>query len=236
MTTTSHDHDDDRAYRYVAGVMSDDERDAFEEHLLTCAACRAVVRAGAVVRVALATDAPRQATASASGLASIARRPTRPAAFAALAAAVVVVAVLGREAARPSPLASIAAPHWEPGEARAEGAATRDVDRGMAAYAARDWIAAAHLLGDAARADRSPGVAFYHGAALLLAGNARAAAPELLRAQLPAGNPFSADASLLAAKALVALNLPDSALAVLARAPAAGSAALRAFADSIRAR
>lgn len=236
MTTTSHDHDDDRAHRYVAGVMSDDERDAFEEHLLGCAACRAAVRSGAAVRVALATDGPPLAASAASGGASVTRRATRPAALAALAAAVVVVAVLAREAARPSPLASITAPPWAPAGARAEAAATRDVDRGMEAYAARDWAAAARLLGEAARTDSSPGVRFYHGAALLLAGNARAAAPELLRAQLPAGNPFSADASRLAAKALVALHLPDSALAVLARAPAAGDAALRAFADSIRAR
>ena len=36
---------DDRAARYVAAELSETERDAFEEHFLACAACRAAVEA-----------------------------------------------------------------------------------------------------------------------------------------------------------------------------------------------
>jgi tetratricopeptide (TPR) repeat protein len=110
------------------------------------------------------------------------------------------------------------------------------VDLGMQAYASANYAAAAQALARAAHSDSSPGVAFYLGAALLSAGNADSALGPLLRARVPEGNPWAAEATLLAAKVLVRLRQADSALALLDQAIAANprAAALRAFADSVR--
>lgn len=225
-------HMDDRVHQYVAGTMSPAAIEAFEEHLLSCAECRETVRVGAAARRALA-DIP-----GATGKARGAGRRTLV--WSTLGAAAALLIFVVRDASRGTALGAITPPVYRPEAVRAGGDSMTDlVDRGMRAYSASEFGDAAHLLGEAVAHDSSAGVAFYHGAALLLAGDAARAVPELLRARLPVGNPYSADAMLLAAKALVRLRLTDSAIAVLERSPPgerAAAAALRAFADSIRRR
>lgn len=232
-------HDDDRVHQYVAGTLGADDRDDFEAHLLTCRSCRDAVRVGAAARAALIAGASASDATPVAGPgrpATLRLRPRTRWLGLAVAAAVTFM-IVTRKGESADPLGQIAPPVWRPAEVRAaSGPDANLVDRGMQAYAASRYADAARLLGEAARTDSSAGVAFYHGAALLAAKDPANAVAPLLRAQRPAGNPFSGDATLLAAKALIRLRLADSALAVLTRAPDTNSLALRAFADSIRTR
>lgn len=225
-------HESGAVGAYVAGRLAPAELDAFEEHLLECAECRANVRVGAAARLALLSPLPRRT----------ARRRTLVFGGIGLAAALVLALVGRREYHRIS-LGRASPPAFIGADVRSAvlpsgRAGVLLVDLGMAAYAAGDFRRAAALLADAAQADSSPGVAFYLGAAQLTAGNASAALTSLQRARTPAGNPYAHDATLLAAKALVLLRRPDEAAAMLRRAapPGAAGAALRAFADSIERR
>jgi hypothetical protein len=222
-------HESGAVGAYVAGRLAPDELEAFEAHLLDCAECRANVRLGAAARIALLSPAPRLTAF---------RRGTLLGGIG-LAAAIVLAMVGQREYHRIT-LGRAAPPAFVGADVRSAAASsgragTAQVDRGMAAYVAGDYRRAATLLALAAQSDSSPGVAFYLGAAQLSAGDASAALTALLRARTPAGNAYANDATLLAAKALVQLRRPDSAVALLRGAAPLGSAgaALRAFADSI---
>jgi hypothetical protein len=219
-------HDTDAAARYVAGTLQADERDAFEEHLLSCDDCRHEVRLGAGVRAAGPVAVPP---------AWPVRRRARV--LAPLLAAAGVVLVLGVNAMRSDGLGRVEAIPFVAGAARATSDPVAAlVDGGMAAYAARDYSRAAQLLERASAGDPSAGVQFYRGVSLLMLRRDDAAVTVLLRALEPAGNPFADDARYYAMKGLVRMRLRDSAVA-LARAALAGTEPVprfQIFADSLK--
>lgn len=229
---TIHWHDSDAAQQYVAGTLPRADVEAFEEHLLACGRCRSDVRAGAAVRIALSAE-PAGAVRRASPV-HIWRRRTIFAAAAA-AAAVLVIALVNRES-RVARLGAIDPPAFVSGALRAPADSATDlVDRGMAAYAARDFAGAAALLSRAAAVDSSAGVAFHLGVALLMQNENERALESLLRARRPAGNAYADEALFFAVKALIRQRQTDSALALIRSAPRDGpiGAHMRALGDSI---
>lgn len=226
---TRHEPDNDAVARYVAGTMPAAELDQFEPHLLGCEACRSAVRVGAAARAALVSQ-----PAEASPLHDR-RRPWYW--LGAAAAAGVVLVVATRANSSVDPLGTVTPAPFVAGQLRpSSDAATALVDRAMLAYVASDFATAVELLRRAARTDSSTSVAFFLGVSLLMRGEAALALEALGRSAVD--GPYAGDAAYYMAKALVRLNRPDSAIAVLERASATAPArdVLRAFADSIRGR
>jgi len=222
-------HDSDTVAQYVAGTLSPELLDGFEEHLLECDACRRDVRLGAAARIALREPSPAAAPAQR-------RRQPRVVGIVAALAAVLLVFVTTRRAVETRRLGAVIPPAFVATPLRAPtDSVALLVDRGMAAYAASDYADAATLLGRAAATDSSAAVAFYLGVALMLDGQADRAVAELLRATQPRTNPYASDATYFAAKALVRAHRADSARALLLSAVRDGArdARLGAFADSI---
>jgi hypothetical protein len=231
---TSHLADDDSVAQYVAGTMPAGELEGFEQHLLTCEECRAAVRAGAAARVAMVTPAGGGTTATATHRT---RRVRLPWLAAAAAAAVVVFVLANRQDESLKRLGEISPAPFVAGALRPSGdASTALVDSGMAAYSASHFGAAADRLERASRRDSSAAVAFFLGVSLLMRGNDSAALAALERVSKP--GPYAGEGTYFAAKALVRLNRPDSAIALLERSSSAGvmTARLQSFADSIRRR
>ncbi len=222
---------DDSVAQYVAGTMPAVELDEFEEHLLGCEECRAAVRAGAAIRVALSS--PLTATMARAPATNGRRLRLYWLAAAAAAAMIVVFAISGDSSLER--LGAITPAPFVAGLVRpSSDAVTALVDSGMVAYAASDFGAAAERLGRAAPNDSSASVAFFLGVSLLMRGDTQDALKALGR--VTPGSAYTAEAAYYLAKALVRLERPDSAIAVLERAASAGPAAgtLKAFADSIR--
>lgn len=217
--------DADTVTCYVAGTLSEDDANAFEIHLLTCARCQHEVRTVAVARAAL-----RALPAE--------RRPARRAFwFVPLAAAAVLIMLLSRDTPL-GRLGRIDAPAFEPLPVRAVGDdATRRIDEGMAAYRAGDYDLAAQRLGDTSGVPAAPGVRFFYGIALLEIGQTSRALHALTAAAQPA-NPYTAEAHYYSAKAWLRLGEADSARARLSLVSSSTPLHARAMAlaDSIRAR
>ena len=227
----SHRAYDDSVAQYVAGMLPARELEAFEQHLITCAACRDAVRLGAATRVALRSNV-RTTSARPSNWA---RRALLPG-LAAAAAAVVIMFVASRDSSLDR-LGEITPAPFVAGALRPSGdSLTALVDSGMLAYVASDFRKAADLLGRASVRDSSAAVAFFLGVSLLMRGDDAAALKALER--VTPGSPYTDDGSYYAAKALVRLKQPDSAMVVLEQSAAVGPMAetLRAFADSLRRR
>lgn len=229
MSCPSRSVDDDTIHAYVAGTLAEPDAEAFEQHLLGCAGCREEVRLGVGVRAALAArPAPRRTRTRALAAAAITLA----------AASVVWVAVFG-SSRRDNATAAFTPPTFTGiairGPADADSARAL-ADRGMAAYQRGDFAAAARFLDEASRRDASPGVNFYLAAALMTIGNDSAALSAARRASNPPGNPFAADAAIVAGKAWLRMRQPDSAIAELVRAPrdGPGSGHVAALLDSVR--
>ncbi len=246
-------HDGDAVAAYVSGTMPPETLDAFEEHLLTCAECRAEVRLAAVTRVAMAggpadvagpvraeraaspAAAPRESVAHTAAPVRVRRRHWITAG--AVAAAMLLVVLVSRREGDRDPLGHVVPPAFTADAFRAAGDSVAGVvDSGMSRYSASDFAGAATLLARAARSDSSAGVAFYLGVSLLMTNDNAEALAALERAQRPTENPYAGEARYFAAKALVRLDKADSAAALLRAAPADDPFAplLRAFADSLR--
>ena len=228
-------HDPDSVSQYVAGTMSADALDAFEEHLLGCAECRAQVRQGIAISAAAAAPVGQ----GPSPVRSIWRSTTgRVVALAGIAVAV-VLGIVTRSDPALRLLGAIEPAAFVAGAIRAPADSVAAlVDSGMAAYAAGNYRAAAARLGRAEESDSSAGVRFFLGVALLMSDDNPRALAALQRAQSDITSPYAGEALLYAAKSLVRMELPDSAVAILERAIATGarSPALRALADSIKRR
>lgn len=225
---TRHESDGDAVARYVSGTMPAEELDEFEPHLLECEACRSAVRVGAAARAALVSQ-----PAAASPFDR--RRPWYW--LGAAAAAGVALVVATRANSSVDPLGSVTPAPFVAGQLRpSRDAVTALVDSGMLAYVASDFATAVEHLRRAARTDSSASVAFFLGVSLLIRGE-NASALEALGHSAVEG-PYASESAYYMAKALVRLNRPDSAVAVLNRAVSTlpESALLRAFADSIRRR
>jgi hypothetical protein len=199
--------EDDRAARYVAGELSEADREAFEVHVLECDACRAAVEAHLDLADGLRRAAPRH----------VAARPPRtwlPVA-AALAATALAGTIVLRDRWTPAPTTippspTVAVPPMPvvdkpdvvlpAGEVLVtRGGAGRafleDFGPAIAPYREGDYALAADRL--ATLADRYPAsfeVPFYRGVSLLLLGRASEAVEALTRAEALARGPQATEA------------------------------------------
>ena len=223
----------DIAAGYVAGTLDESEIEPFELHMLSCAECREAVTVAAAVRQELTRTSP-----ALRGLRrqSLRNRLVAGGALVALAAASIFIAIRWRTA---TPLAAFTPPTFVGETVRGGGPTDSSralVDRGMDAYARRDFARAEQLLASALPSDSSAGVSFYLAAAQLARGHARDAIRSARRAMRPSDNPFAADAHVLAAKAWLSMGAADSAIAELESVHGDPHAMTRATAlrDSIR--
>jgi len=196
------------AESYLLGRLDEPDREAFEEHLVACAAC-ADELAGLYTLKAELQRSREQIVADA------AVRPRtwhRPWVLAVAAAVLAVAAGLGvwmrlQPASGPRPelaaLAAIEPPAYAPMRLRgSEDEAARRFRVAMELYAAGDWNGALPGLRAAAALDpEAPQIAFYLGACALLAGETDEAIAELERTAALGDTPFLEEARFLLAKA-----------------------------------
>jgi len=197
---------EDTVARWVAEALAPDEAERFEVHLLACDACQASVRQASALRAALRGGVVQPARGRV-------RRWALPLAIAA-ALATVWLARPGDTLSRladPGP-----APEFDALRVRAVTSGAGVADRGMQAYSAGDYAAAARLLDSAATLDPTSGTRFFLGVSRLKADDARAAAVALGPVARDSTSPYAGEAGIWLAKAWLHAGLPDSALAVLA--------------------
>lgn len=95
-TSCPYGADSDIDARYLAGTLSAEESEAFEEHYFACDRCFAAVERGNEIRAALASAAGTSTAASVDGVAPVGRRSRRASTWwPALAAAAVVLVAFG---------------------------------------------------------------------------------------------------------------------------------------------
>jgi hypothetical protein len=220
--------------RYVAGTLSPAESAAFEEHLLTCAACQQALTVAVAIREAL----PKVTVGRTR------RIPWFGLSLTTLAAAARAVVVLLPRDQVPDTIRALGGLTQPPvylGVAVRQAASRSDslFEAAMAEYVTGDFAAAAEGLSRAlaAGADTVP-VQFFAGASLLMT-DRPADAAEAFRSVINGGDtPYLAEARYYLAKALLRLGQTDAALRELRAAAAdtmeiAGEA--RALADSVEA-
>lgn len=224
---TYHDQDDETAHRYATGSLPEDDSAAFEQHLLTCAECRAEVRLASGIRGELTRRAPF-------------RKPWLYAAGAGLAATFIVAIALPERSSLAFLGDVASAPEYNGIAVRASAdAADSAFSAAMAIYARGTFKEAA----DALRSARAVGAdtvttTFFLGASLLMADRPSDAAEELGRAGRMGPTPYSAESHFYRAKALLRLDNKEEALSALAAAAAIHSsirAHAQALADSVEA-
>jgi tetratricopeptide (TPR) repeat protein len=231
---------DEVVERYVAGTLTRDELDAFEEHLLACERCQDEVRLGAAIRETLAAGA---GVGRGAAVHAFPRRAWLPIAGLAAAAAIAGIVVLPRLSGE-SEVEALGrvtqAPIWLGVPVRADEPPTADslFETAMAAYDEGRWDDAARGLEAALEAGADPVPAgFFLGAAHLMADRPGSAA-EALGAVIDHGEtPYLAEALYYRAKALLLQERAERALADLDAAARAGGAVgdpARALADSVR--
>ena len=211
-----------RAEQYVAERMTKSERDAFEDHFVTCADCQREVRLAGAVRSGL--GAP---IGAASGAPTRAKAVSRVGARrwigagVALAAGIAAIAILRMG---PSPalvaLGGVIEPPIYLGVAvrGTPGRADAIFNQAMNAYTARNYAdATAGLRAALAAGQDSVPTEFFLGASQLLSNDARGAAATLSRVVAKGVTPYLDEAQLYEAKALLRLGRGRDALDVLAR-------------------
>jgi tetratricopeptide (TPR) repeat protein len=195
------------AERYLLGTLADAEQEAFEEHVVACAAC-ADELAGLCALKAELERSREQIFAEAALRPSAWRQPW----VLALAAVVVVAAGLGiwirfqpNSTVRPelAELAAVVPPTYAPVRLRgSEDDAAHRFREAMELYAAGDWRGALPGLRAAAGLDpEAPHIGFYLGACALLAGETGEAITELERTADLGDTPFLEEALFYVAKA-----------------------------------
>ena len=204
---------EERGYpeRYAAGTLDDDALPRFEEHFVACARCQqSLALASAVRRTARITPSHAR------------RRLFYLSAALTLVAALATVAVLrvhGADSVRA--LGRLQTPPTYAGMP-VRGASTPDdtaFAAAMSAYDAGDYTTAAAQLRALANAGVAPPpVNFFLGAALLMTGQPRPAADALAQVIAAGDSPYAADARYYRAIALLQINQPDSAKALLSAA------------------
>lgn len=239
-------HEAELADRYVAGRMPEAERIAFEDHFVTCAQCQQDLRFARAVRVSATGGAPQPAaSATFAGAATPGARakPSHTVRWIGIALAAGLAAIaLVRTGSSPALVAlggMTDAPAYDGIAVRGTpGRGDAIFDRAMTEYSARHFATAAEGLRAALAAGQdSIPTEFFLGASLLFAGDVRGAADAFDRVVAKGDSPYSDEAQLYEAKALLRLGRGHDALDVLARhAPAdpAALAKLSAFADSVK--
>ena len=216
------------AERYLAGTLDPQTTDEWEQHFFACEQCAQQVEILQSIVPALREMAPRIRQEM---------KPQRPvrrwfwiaipvAAMAALIIAIPSLDVMRKKSPTAAPavsetpdftlLAKFDPPAYQapmlrgvdsPAESRFRGA--------MSAYLAHDWPHAIEGLQRSLELDsKAPAPRFFLGASYLLAGNPQAASAELERSA-SVDSPFRDEARFDLAKAYLALNRPDEAIASL---------------------
>lgn len=225
------------AERYVAGSLSPEEAEAFEEHLLECESCREEVRLAETIREALLEDEPPARGELPAWL--------RIAAALAMVTSLVLVAIvlvpgddvdpglaeLGRVVQAPVYLGtSVRAPEGRPDSLFADA---------MDVYVAEDYaVAVDGLRATLAAGGDEPPVHFFLGASLLMIDRPEEAAEAFAAVEAAGDSPYLDEARFYRAKALLRQGDADAALDFLRDAAdgggaVAGHAAM--LADSVRA-
>ena len=189
--------------RWVAQTLPQPDAERFQLHLLSCDRCQEAVHNATVVRAALRqpVGAPLRAL-----------RVIVPLGL----AAAVATAVLWPAS---DPMVHIAepgpAPEFTPVPVRTGQITSSLGDRGMEAYARRNYESAARLLDSAALVDPTPATRFFLGVSLLKTGEALRATTPLSAVVRDSVNPYAAEAALWLAKSWLSAGLADSAEVVL---------------------
>lgn len=197
-------HDDETARQWVANTLSPGATAAFEEHLLTCAVCHAAVERATALRVSLRRVAPSRS----------AGRRVRWALPLGLAAGLGLLLLWPR-----NPLRQLDDPGPAPtfvGEAiRATGQPAGATDRGMAAYQAGNYAAAAAALDSALAMEPTAGVRFFLAVSRFETGRFAEAATLLAVVSADSASPYAPEAMLWLAKAQLRLRQPQPAIVTL---------------------
>lgn len=195
-----------QAERYVAGLLSEAESEAFELHFFSCPACLSAVRDAESLTDALA-EAPLGP-----------RRSGKWMGFAAAAAVLVagsLVTLRSPQRTEPSPggvdrstpaeanpyaaLASFEPP--DPPSATLRSATLPDLDRGLDLYRKRDFGGAVQALQKASRTTSNAAAPFFLGVSLLRIGETEPAIAALRAATARGDSPYLEEAHLYLARA-----------------------------------
>ena len=199
---------EDIAERYLRGELAEAEQEAFEDHLVGCAACHEEVAGLCELRAELERTR-EQIVAEAAIRPSPWRRPWVLAVAAAVVALAAGLALWMRLQEAPgsklelAELAKVDPPAYAPVRLRgSEADAARRFREAMELYAASDWRGALPVLRAAAGLDpEAPHFAFYLGACALLAGETDEAITQLQRTADLGDTPFLEEALFYLAKA-----------------------------------
>jgi hypothetical protein len=221
--------------RYLSGTLEAEAVEAFELHMVDCAACQRALRDGAALRKVLRTTAGARAEPRV-----FARRTFRwivPLGAAAAGFALWLALPHETPLGRLGRLGVPPALGVLPVRGDADSAASL-VRRGMDAYRAGRYPEAARFFAGSDSLAPSETAAFYRGVSALLGGDAATAIVVLRRVMHSADDPYSPEAHFYSAKAWLRLGRADAALAQLVAIPAGGGALAThaaALADSVRA-
>jgi Putative zinc-finger len=217
---------DETVERYLVGDLDPSDRDAFEAHLFECDRCLDHIRMLGAVRSELA--AQRSTIITEAGR----RRWLTPLAAVAAAAIVAVGVTLARRppppqttqltqpAARPpaaptprgpSPelilaLSKVDPPPYVAMTVRGDASAPSDFDRGMTAYARKDFRRAEGLLAKASASDPDAASNFFLGISRLMIEDPSGATEALRRCIALGSSPYAQAARVALAKALLRTN------------------------------
>ena len=228
---------DETVERYLVGDLDPSERDAFEAHLFECDRCLDHIRMLGAVRSELAAQrstimieasrrrwwlAPLAAVAAAAIVAvgvTLTRRPAPPPQTTQSAAP-----APGDPIPRgPSPdlilaLSKVDPPPYVAMTVRGDASARSDFDRGMSAYAKKDFKRAEGLLAKASATDSDAATNFFLGISRLMIEDPSGAAVALRRCIALGSSPYAQAARVGLAKALLRTNDLTEAERVLADA------------------
>jgi TolA-binding protein len=243
--------DDDRAVLYLQDALPEDEREAFEVHLLECDDCSDLLEAARLARDVLQEEAPPARTVRpfrivrvaslAAGLAAAAAASfllLRPGPVAGPVAPPRIPvasppppdtaprAVATLAPAKPSPelaaLGRVEPPTYLPLATRAPAATNAAFDLAMAHYARREYVEAAEGLRAVVRERPSSEGWFFLGVSELMAGRTREARATLARAALSGQPPYAGAAMFFGAKADLQLGDTEAARQALRDVMAGG--------------
>jgi hypothetical protein len=217
---------DETVERYLVGDLDPSDRDAFEAHLFECDRCLDHIRMLGAVRSELAAQrstiiteasrrrwlAPLAAVAAAAIVAvgvTFARRPAPP-------QTTQVTQPIAPPPAAPTPrgpspdlilaLSKVDPPPYVAMTVRGDASAPSNFDRGMTAYARKDFNRAADLLTKASTGDPDAATNFFLGISRLMIEDPSGAAVALRRCIALGSSPYAQAARVALAKALLRTN------------------------------